>query len=186
MGFQDRGKSYAIMGELMRKISAPRGINRNILIGITHIQANTSGYGAAIQEKSANALKFGEDIKLWAKSMEPWRISDDKTASNIGQKVEWHTMFSAISAPGARVTSHIRFGQGIDEYSELFELGKEFGLIEGETWSKFSFLGEDGPKFQGAEKSRQALIDNVEWYTKLKNDLYSMAGLEHLLPKQST
>lgn len=179
IGYQDRGKSHGIISQLMRRISGPLSINKAIVIGVTHQVANSSGYGAAMIEKSANALKYQEDIKLQCKSIEPWRIGSDAKSPQIGQKINWLVQFSAIAAPGGHVCNHLRYGHGIDVHSELIQIGQEYGLISGTTWQSFTFLGkgDESPKYQGSEKARQALIDNPEWYDELKKQCYETAGL---------
>lgn len=183
IGYQDRGKSNTIISQLMRKIAAPLAVNKCIVIGITHGMANTSGYGAAFVEKSANALKYAEDIKLAAKSTTDWRVGSDEKSPRIGHKCEWLVQFAAIFAPGARLTTHFRYGVGIDIYSELAEIAVELALIDkGGAWYEFSFLGQEkNPKYNGLEQVRNALEENPEWYSLLRKQVYEMAGCNHLI-----
>ncbi len=183
IGYQDRGKSNGIVSQLMRKIAAPLCVNKCIVIGVTHGMANTSGYGPSWQEKSANALKYAEDIKLRGKSVEKWRTGTDEKAPQIGQKVEWIVDFAAVLAPGGTINSHIRYGLGLDRYSELADIAIEYGLIDkGGAWYQMSFLeGEDKEKkFNGLEQLRNALQSNPEWYKELRKQVYEISGVEKL------
>lgn len=178
IGYQDRGKSNTIVAQLMRKIAGPLAVNKCIVIGITHGMANTSGYGASFVEKSANALKYAEDIKLSGKSVEPWRIGTDKTTPQIGQKVDWNVNFSSILPPGGLITNHIRYGIGIDRNSELAEIGADFGLIEkGGAWYTLTYLNEDIPKLNGMEQVIKALNDKPEWADELRKKVYDIGGI---------
>ena len=189
IGYQDRGKSNTIISQLMRKIAAPLAINKCIVIGITHGIANTSGYGASFQEKSANALKYAEDIKLFGKSTKDWRLSakdddDNSKTPRIGHKTEWLVQFAAINAPGGRVNTHFRYGVGIDVYSELVEIASELSLLEGTTWVNLSYLGDKAPaKLNGRENVINYLQNNPEHYQELKKQVYEMCGIDYLLCK---
>lgn len=185
LGYQDRGKGNGIISQMMRRIAVPLCMNKCIVIGITHGMANTSGYGASFIEKSATSLKYAEDIKLKGKKVEAWRAGEDEKTPQIGQKVDWLVEFAAILPPGGTIRSHLRYGSGIDRYSELVELGIEYGLLEksGEkksNWYTLSFLeGEDAEKkYNGQEQIRSALKANPEWYNKLKKEVYEIAGVE--------
>ena len=211
IGYQDRGKSNTIISQLMRKIAAPLAINKCIVIGITHGMANTSGWGASFIEKSANALKYAEDIKLVGKGVIPWRIGTDEKTPQIGQKCDWFVQFAAINAPGGHVNTHFRYGMGIDIYSELVEIAEELGLIDkgpdktekkpkndvetdekntkkeakkGGSWYRLAYLNDDSmPKLNGIEQIINYLRDNPEHYKELKKQVYEMVGCDYLLEK---
>ena len=183
MGFQDRGKSHGIISQLCRRIAPILALNKCIVIGITHILANTSGYGAATIEKTANALRYAEDLKAFAKTVTPWRTGTNEKSPQIGQKVEWQVLFSSLCPPGAKFTSHIRYNYGLDVYSELAEIAEQFGLIsKGGAWYKLTFLHDESiPKLNGLEQVRDVLENNPEWYNELRKQVYEMIGYEYLL-----
>lgn len=190
IGYQDRGRSNTIISQLMRKIKDPIAINNCIVIGITQGYQNTSGYGVAFMEKTATSLKFQEDIKLIGKGdAEPWRIGTDEKTPQIGQKTTWQVKFAAISPPGAKICTHLRYNYGIDEVSELIEIGCEYGIISAnKQWMSLSFLeGDDAEKkHNGPEQLRKVLLEDEilakeenrpSWLSILKDNVYSMAGI---------
>lgn len=175
MGKQDRSAGNKVVSQLCRRLAQIIPVNKNIIIGITHQIANTSGYGASIVEKSANALKYAEDIKLVAKKREP---ITDANGKQIGQDVEWFVEFSCVGPPGSKVTSCIRYGIGIDEVQELVNMGIDYGLInQNKSWLSLDFLEqEESPKLQGAGNVRNAIADNPEWHKKLETKIREMLG----------
>jgi RecA/RadA recombinase len=178
IGYQDRGRSNGIISELMRKIAGPLAVNQCIVIGITHGYANTSGWGAAFVEKSASSLKYSEDIKFFAKKVEPWRIGSDERQPQIGQKVEWDVLFSAILPPGGKVKSHIRYGYGLDEYSELAELACDLAIFEKTEKGGVYTLKDVDKKIRGTENVIEYLKANPSYYELIKNEVYEMSGVE--------
>jgi recombination protein RecA len=106
----------------------------------------------------------------------PWVLSSDNT--QIGQEIEWQVLCSALGPPGAVISSYIRYGQGIDRYTELINLASDLGLIhKGGAWYTIISV-EDKPKFQGTEKVRQYLLDNKEVYDSLLKTVKETMGIK--------
>jgi recombination protein RecA len=137
---------------------------------------NPTGYGAEFKEKSGQAIAYQTDIKLRAKSFKPWTLSADST--QIGQEIEWQVICSALGPPGGNITSYIRYGQGVDKYMEAITLASDMGLIhKGGAWYTLTGL-EDKPKFQGAEKVRNYLMENKTAYDDLVKNIKTTMGLK--------
>src|SRR6185369_7954439 len=77
MDEQQRADGPKLLAKFCRKVANVVPINQIILIGITHIMANPSGYGNPISEKSGNALKFQSDVKLHIKKFELLAATED-------------------------------------------------------------------------------------------------------------
>jgi len=175
MDKMQRADGAKLLAKFCRKVANVIPVNRNIVIGITHLMGNPTGYGAEFKEKSGQAIAYQTDVKIRAKSFKPWILSSDNT--QIGQEVEWQTLCSALGPPGGNITSYIRYGQGIDKQMELINLGVDIGLInKGGAWYTLDFLNDEkGGKFQGTEKVRQFLIDNPkvcdQLYAEVKNTM---------------
>lgn len=173
IGKQDRGAGNKIFGQLCRKLAPVLPINKNIILGITHQYANTSGYGASIIEKSANAFKYAEDIKLVGKKKE--LLADEKTGRAYGQSIEWYVDFSALGPPGQKVNSYITYGKGLDKELELTKLATDVGIVAKKgAW--YSFNGDDF-KHQGEANFAQALTETPEVYNEVKKQTYEFYGL---------
>lgn len=176
MDKMQRADGAKLLAKFCRKVSNVIPVNRNIVIGITHLMGNPTGYGAEFKEKSGQAIAYQTDIKLRAKTFKPWVIGADNT--QIGQEIEWQVICSALGAPGAVTTSYIRYGHGIDKCTELVNLASDLGVIQkGGAWYTISCL-EEAPKFQGTEKVRAFLLDNTEAYAKVNKSVKELLGIK--------
>lgn len=175
MDKMQRADGAKLLAKFCRKIANVVPVNRNLVIGITHLMGNPTGYGAEFKEKSGQAVAYQVDVKLRAKRFSPWEIQD----TQIGQKIDWQIVTSALGPPGGKITSYLRYGGGIDEETELVILGSDLGLInKAGAWFKFEFVeGDDKPKFQGAEKCRIELCKNPETKKLLIESINNMLGI---------
>lgn len=176
MDKMQRADGAKLLAKFCRKVANVIPVNKNIVIGITHLMGNPTGYGAEFKEKSGQAIAYQTDIKLRAKTFKPWTLSADST--QIGQEIEWQVICSALGPPGSNITSYLRYGEGIDKYTEAIVLASDMGLIhKGGAWYTLTSL-EDKPKFQGTEKVRNYLLENQKAYTSLVKSIKDTMGLK--------
>jgi recombination protein RecA len=176
MDKMQRADGAKLLAKFCRKVANVIPVNKNIVIGITHLMGNPTGYGAEFKEKSGQAIAYQTDIKLRAKTFKPWTLSADST--QIGQEIEWQVICSALGPPGGNITSYIRYGQGVDKYMEAITLASDMGIIhKGGAWYTLTAL-EDKPKFQGAEKVRQYLLENTDAYSGLVKSIKETMGVK--------
>lgn len=176
MNKMQRADGAKLLAKFCRKVANVIPVNKNVVIGITHLMGNPTGYGAEFKEKSGQAIAYQTDIKLRAKKFSPWTVGND--TNPIGQEVEWQVVCSALGAPGASMTSFIRYGQGIDKETEIVQLASDIGLInKAGAWYTLTSL-EDKPKFQGVEKVRLYLLEHPEVYESLLNNVKDMMGVK--------
>lgn len=172
MDKMQRADGAKLLAKFCRKVANVIPVNKNIVIGITHLMGNPTGYGAEFKEKSGQAIAYQTDIKLRAKSFKPWTLSADST--QIGQEIEWQVVCSALGPPGGSIASYIRYGQGIDKCTELLSFAVDIGLInKGGAW--YSYNNE---KFQGMEKLRQYFVDNLDKYAELEKAVKDAMGIK--------
>lgn len=177
MDKMQRADGAKLLAKFCRKVANVIPVNKNIVIGITHLMGNPTGYGAEFKEKSGQAIAYQTDVKIRAKTFKPWILSSDNT--QVGQEVEWQTLCSALGPPGGQITSYIRYGQGIDKQMELVNLAVDIGLInKGGAWYTLDFLNDEKSKFQGTEKVRQFLIDNPKVYDSLYIEVKKTMGIK--------
>ena len=176
MDKMQRADGAKLLAKFCRKVANVIPVNKNIVIGITHLMGNPTGYGAEFKEKSGQAIAYQTDIKLRAKTFKPWLLGADNT--QIGQEIEWQVICSALGPPGGNITSYIRYGQGIDKHTELINLASDIGLIQkGGAW--YTLVGvDDKPKFQGTEKVRQYLVENPSVYDDLLVKVKETMGIK--------
>lgn len=176
MDKMQRADGAKLLAKFCRKVANVIPVNKNIVIGITHLMGNPTGYGAEFKEKSGQAIAYQTDIKLKAKTFKPWTTGADGT--QIGQEVEWQVVCSALGPPGATTTSYLRYGQGIDKYTEIINIACDIGAInKGGAW--YTLTSEkDSPKFQGTEKVRNHLVDNQTAYDNLVKVVKETMGIK--------
>lgn len=179
MDKMQRADGAKLLAKFCRKVANVIPVNKNIVIGITHLMGNP-GYGnVEWKEKSGQAIAYQTDIKLRAKFHKPWTVGTDANETQIGQEIEWITQCSALGPPGGTITSYIRYGQGIDKAMELTTIGSDMGLItKSGAWYTLSFLKDAKQKLQGTEKVRQYLVDNPEAYESLYKEIKSAMGID--------
>jgi recombination protein RecA len=172
-----RADANKIVSKFLRKNLAVIKVKKHILIGMTHIIANVSGYGAPTMEKTSNAIKYMVDVKLIAKKTDDWTASSETRP--IGHIITFEVETSALGPPGGEALIYHRFGHGLDIVYESFSTAIELGLIkQAGSWFKLLFLPEytdENPiQFQGGEKAYQALVANPEWLALLQTKLKEM------------
>lgn len=172
MDKMQRADGAKLLAKFCRKVANVIPVNKNIVIGITHLMGNPTGYGAEFKEKSGQAIAYQTDIKLRAKTFKPWTLSADST--QIGQEIEWQVLCSALGPPGGSITSYLRYGSGIDKHTELINFAVDIGLInKGGAWYTYNT-----EKFQGMEKLRQYFIDNPDHYINLEKSVKDTMGVK--------
>jgi len=175
MNKMQRADGAKLLKKFCRKVSNVIPVNKNIVIGITHLIGNPTGYGAEYKEGGGTGIAYQVDIKLRAKSCKPWTLSAD--GNQIGQEVEWQVVCSALGSPGGVITSYLRYGQGIDKYMEAITLASDIGIIhKGGAWYTLTAL-DDKPKFQGTEKVRNYLLENHQAYEDLAVAIKNAMGI---------
>lgn len=176
MDKMQRADGAKLLSKFCRKVANVIPVNKNIVIGITHLMGNPTGYGAEFKEKSGQSIAYQTDVKLRVKSFKPWTLGTDTT--QIGQEMEWQAIWSALGPPGGVCTSYLRYGKGIDKYMESITLASDIGIIhKGGAWYTLTFL-EDKPKFQGTEKVRNYLLENNQAYEILVNNIKTTMGIK--------
>jgi len=172
-----RADGPKLLAKFCRKVANVIPINKVILIGITHLMSNVTGYGAKYQEKSGNAIKYQSDNKLRVKKYE---LLPKNSAKPTGQSVEWSVEFSALGAPGMSATSYITYGIGIDVGKELAKLAIDLGIIKKKgSWYSFEdqTVYTDG-KYQGQENIADIINTDKKLQAKLQREIYEICGLK--------
>lgn len=156
-----------------RRIGNVLPINNVTVVGITHMMANVSSFGSrkTKTEKSGTSLKYQVDVKLEASHSEAVMQGD----TQIGQKIHWKVITSAIGPPGQKVQSIIKYGRGIWREYEIAELCCDFGLASKKgAWITLS----DDEKFQGMPNFAQYLEEHPERTIELEKEVFDLVGIE--------
>lgn len=191
---QHRTPVAILMSRFCKRISNVLPITGSIVIFIVHVVANTGGGHKTTSRTGGNKIQYAVDIDLECKWAEKWKVGgsaeDPESGEQIGLKTHWITGSTGIAKPGMKTVSWIRFGAGIDETMELFELGKTLALIDiAKSWFRPAFV--EGTKFHdefwdekkkqykafnGAENFIQFLNERPEITELLRSKIKEMIG----------
>lgn len=177
LGTSDYGGGNRIVTQFIDLAVPAVKANRCVVLGVVQRYANTSGYGKDFKEKAATKWWFQSDIRLEVQKFS-FAYGNGKDEPPTGQEVDWLCRKAALTGPGAKTTSHIRFGVGVDRVKELMLQGADFGLIEKSgNWFYLNYLdgkadllgGETAvPKGNGEEQAYQLLESNPAWVAELE------------------
>lgn len=169
---EGRDPTSKIFSNFCKRISPVLDINKNILIGITHEYANTSGKGyKAYSEASGSKLQYTCDFKLREGYTKAW---ENENEESIGLEISVKCITSAITPPLRDGTCFLRFGHGLDFETEAVDMILETQdpiLKQSGSWFEI-----DGQKFQGRGKLIAKLKEEPELYKILYNRIWERLG----------
>lgn len=126
-----------ILSDFTKKMGQIVPNQKALMILITHMITNTSGYGASKMADGGVKIQYQADTRMEVKSIQPW-VQDDQ---QIGQAINWKILCSSMGPPGAECQSWVRYGHGVDMIQEALTMGLEGGLItQSGAWMTLSFL----------------------------------------------
>lgn len=172
VGTSTRGGNAVLLAQFCSAMGNVVPVKNQIVIGITHLMANTGGSYGGLSEKGGFAIQYQVDAKLRAKSREYW-TSGDKT---VGQKVKWLVETTALDAPPQQeVESYLRYGYGLDEAMELNNMGVQLGIVnKNKGWHSFQPEGFEEIKSNGEDNFVITLKEQPIYLAKLQEAIYSM------------
>jgi recombination protein RecA len=171
-----------ILSDFVKKMGQIVPNQKCLIIMITHMITNTSGYGAGKMADGGVKIQFQSDTRMEIKGIMPWEIGGNKdTKQVIGLKVTWKIIWSSIGSPYKECESWIRFGHGIDKVQEIIMIAAELALIEvSSSWYNLEYLKDPetlaeagldanfNTKMQGQEKVYNFLSANSKSYQILE------------------
>ena len=136
-------------------------VNDNICIGITHDIANQGPGMATKIEASGRKIQYANSFKLAARWASDWKEGD----TQIGQDIHWECENSALGPPNRTAIGKLRYGEGLDEVSELVDLAVTACVIK-KSGAWFEIDGVEG-KLQGTARVGDYLKANPEVFQKV-------------------
>ena len=163
-----RNEGPRLLAQFCRKMTGVVPVQNTIVIVIQHLIANTSGYGEPYYEDGGRKMQHQADTKLRCTTFQKWE--NTKKDDQIGQVINWQIKTAALTKPGGKFQSYLRYGYGLDDIKEYMSLGLDMGVIEkGGAWYTFGNL-----KAQGEDKLRAALADSPDTLEQLKQQVQQM------------
>ncbi len=170
-----------LYSKFVRMMNQVVPVNNTIIVAISHLISNIGKPGYS--ERSARAQQYQYDYMLRTIGKEAWKAGEQQ----IGLKIKWACNTSKCGPPGMTMDSYLRFGTGIDRLFESLQFGAAANLIRRSgQWYYAEFLklpqhkhlleSDEIPKFNGAEKLYQVLVNKPEWTAALEKEVLTMAG----------
>jgi len=182
MGHQDRGGKNKLESQFCRKYGDLVSPMEITLFLLTHIMANTSGYGAPFQAKVGNDIKHQADIILFGKSMKKW---DEVNGKVLGHNMIYTVEASAMGPPNVEIEVPLRYGFGCDNVTDIITFCINYDIIS-KSGSWFLLPFDENGKEPEDEKNKmkvqgQANIWNLLVADTTKKDLLYTALSKKLL-----
>lgn len=178
IGTETRGGGAKLFSSFCRQAANVVPVQNSIVIGITHLIANTSGMGAQYVERAARHWMYQCDYHLRATQKSPWKVGEKQ----IGMEVNWTCNKTRQGTIGGSMKSYVRWGTGVDKVYEVLELALASRLIrQSGAWVYFDCLGDPNDpdsilKAQGAEKAYRLLVEHPERLERLQQKLSGFGG----------
>ncbi len=170
IGDRYRADAPVLLAHFCRRISNVVPINKSIVMGVTHIIANQGGGVSKWTEASGRKIQYQTDVKLKATHFVPWKSGE----TQIGQEIHWRCETSALGPPGIKSISKFRYGHGLDKEAEVLDLAVDLGII---TKSGSWYILPNDEKFQGLDKTAEALRENPTLFIDLNKQTREMMGI---------
>lgn len=164
---QYRNENPKLLASWCRRIHPLMPANNNTLILINHMIASQSLYAPPYIEDGGVSIKFLGGTHLRIKSVKKWLDENNKI---IGQSSDFQVVFSSNGPPGGMVTSFLRYGHGIDDAYETYQLAISLGVItKSGSWFKYKDIS-----IQGDTNFYKHLQENQNIQIEIYNEVKSL------------
>jgi len=131
-----RNEGPKLLAQFCRKMTGVVPVQNSLIIVIQHLIANTSGYGEPWFEDGGRKIQHQADTKLRCTTFQKWENS--KKTDQIGQVINWQIKTAALTKPGGKFQSYLRYGYGLDDIKEYISLGLDMGIMDKkQSWYSF-------------------------------------------------
>ncbi|VAY02361.1 Protein RecA [Arsenophonus endosymbiont of Aleurodicus dispersus] len=168
IGDSHMGLAARMMSQAMRKLAGNLKNSNTLLIFINQIRMKIGVmFGNPETTTGGNALKFYASVRLDIR-----RIGSVKNGEEvIGSETRVKVVKNKVAAPFKQAEFQILYGEGINIYSELIDLGVKHKLIE-KAGAWYSYNGEKIG--QGKANATVYLKERPQIYTEFNKKLRSM------------
>lgn len=171
MGDSHVGLQARLMSQALRKLSGIINETKTIAIFINQIREKVGVmFGNPEVTPGGRALKFYSTIRLEVRRGEQLKMGSDI----IGSVAKVKVVKNKVAPPFKTAEIDVRYGEGIDRYGELIDLGVEFGIVE-KAGSWFSYNG--GKLGQGRENAKLALKEDAELGSAVEAEVLKALGV---------
>jgi recombination protein RecA len=170
------------MSQALRKLTAPIGKSRTILIFINQIRMKIGiMFGNPETTTGGNALKFYSSVRLEVRKTETIEKGDEDA---IGNRVRVKVVKNKVAPPFRRVELEIIFGKGVSAIGSLLDGAAKYEIIDKKgAWYSY---GEEKIG-QGRENAKEYLETHPDFTLELERKLRQriFPGREFPLPAKA-
>lgn len=172
MGDSHVGLQARLMSQALRKLSGAINNTKTIAIFINQVREKVGiMFGNPEVTPGGRALKFYSTIRLEVRRGEQLKLGSDI----IGNVAKVKVVKNKVAPPFRTAEVDVRYGQGIDRFGELIDLGVEYGLVE-KSGSWYSYNGEK--LGQGRENAKLALKEQPEISSAIEDGILVELGVK--------
>lgn len=159
-----------LLSMFLKRISGDVQRNKVIVIFVLHNIANTGGskWSPTKMADSGNMVQYQAGTNMVITHRGKWETTD---GTNVGQVANWLIKTSSAGGiPNSTAASYIRYGIGIDETQEIFEIANELALVkQAGAWYTISIAIENrlDPVIKSVIEKYEVDPENLEEVQKL-------------------
>jgi len=154
MGDSFLGLQARLMSQALRKLTSNISKSKTSIIFINQLRQKIGVmWGSPETTPGGLALKFYSSVRLDIRRIESVKKGDEI----LGNRVRVKVVKNKVAAPFKQAEFEIIFGQGIDRFGYLVDMGVSYGIIE-KTGAFFSY--RDEKLGQGRENVKTYLSEN--------------------------
>jgi len=167
MGDAHMGLQARLMSQALRKLAGIAHRTETTLMFINQLRQKLGvTFGSPETTTGGNALKFYASMRLDVRRIAQIKVGDEL----VGGRTRVKIAKNKCAPPFTEAEFEIRYGIGVDNLSELLDLGLSRGLVE-KSGNHLSFAG--AALGNGREKSREALGQNSEMQSALRQAIFA-------------
>ena len=155
MGDSHIGLQARLMSQALRKLAGAVSKSKAIIIFINQLREKVGiTFGNPEVTTGGRALKFYATVRLDIRRKEPLKKGDEI----VGNKTRVKIVKNKVAPPFKEVEFDIMYGQGIDRYGEIVDMGVSQDIVN-KAGSWFSY---GGYKWQGRDNAKDFLKENKD------------------------
>ena len=172
MGDAHMGLQARLMSQALRKLTAIAHRTSTTIMFINQLRQKIGVvFGNPETTTGGNALKFYASMRLDVRRIGQVKVGDELVGGRTRVKLAKNKM----APPFTEAEFEIRYGKGVDELTELVDLGLARGLIE----KNGNHLGFAGASLgNGRERSRETIAASPELQTTLRQAILASGAVK--------
>ncbi len=179
MGESSIGKQAMLMSQAMRKLTPVAAKSNTLIIFINQLREKIGVmFGSPETTPGGNALKFYASVRLDIRRSVTAENSVMEGEVKVGNQTTIKVVKNKMAPPFRKCMFDILYGEGIDKYGELLDMGIETGIL---TKSGAFYYYNGNAIGQGRDAATTKLKEDEKLYTEVKNKV-----LQTYIPQEYT